>query len=79
MTIIDRLISHRTKLSLMQNIPSMSYYARQWQALARGFEIYRMPSNAEYCHARAAHYAELSGGEYVRLIDAPVAELVEVA
>lgn len=78
MTIIDRLIKHRTTLSLMQNIPSMPYYARQWQALARGFEICGMLSNAEYCASRAKHYAAMSGGEWIRLIDAPVAELIEI-
>lgn len=78
MNTIDRLIQHRTKLSFMQNIPSVQYYARQWSALAKGFEICGMLSNAEYCRSRAKHYGALAGGEYVRLIEQPVAELIEV-
>ena len=74
---IDALIDRKMELSMMQNIPDMFTYATEWANLSAAFESLGMLSNADYCKVRAAHYAQFSG-EYIRLIDAPFAELVEV-
>jgi hypothetical protein len=35
-------------------------------------------SNALYCQSRAEYYGGHAGGEWVRLVDAPVAEMILV-
>jgi hypothetical protein len=71
---------HKIKmyLSLLQNIPNMAIYAATWQGLFLGYLSLGAISNALYCQSRAAFYGEQAAGEWVRLVDAPVAELIEV-
>jgi hypothetical protein len=76
---IDDLTRRKLELSFMQNIPDMCQYAKSWNNLAVDFEAAGMLSNAEYCRSRGKHYAELAGGEYLRLIEQPLAELIQVA
>lgn len=71
---------HKRKmyLSLLQNIPDMVLYALAWNQLAADYRVIEATANAEYCQSRADHYGQLAGGEYVRLIDGQIAELIQV-
>lgn len=71
---------HKIKiyLSRLQNIPDMALYAETWRLLSLQYLVIGAISNALYCQSRASYYAGLVGGEYVRLFESPVAELVEV-
>ena len=78
MTTFDELHKIKMYLSLLQNICDMALYAEIWRLLSIQYLVIGAVSNAFYCQSRASYYAELAGGEYVRLIDSPVAELIEV-
>ena len=72
------LLKQKLQLSLLQNIPSMAEYADAWNRLAADFEAIGFTACAAECRARFEHYRDLNPGEYIRLIDLPVAELIEV-
>lgn len=71
----DDLISRRMHLERQTEIPDMQAYAQAWTDLAADFEVCGLLNNAEYCKARAKHYAGMSGA-YVRTFEPPFAELV---
>ena len=73
----DDLLERRTRLSQMKEIPDMGRYAQEWAALAADFEACGLLSNAGYCKSRAQHYATMAGA-YIRVIEQPFAELIEV-
>jgi hypothetical protein len=78
---IDPLFDRKLALSMVQNIPDLGKYAQAWADLAADFEMIGFESNAEYCRARAAHYAEMAAvtpGEYVKLVDGSMAEMIPV-
>ena len=78
---MDDLLERRMRLERLQNIPDMRQYAAAWLILSRDFRACGLRSNAEYCKARGRHYATVAreyGGEYVRLFDMPLAELIGV-
>ena len=79
MSVLDQLQECKTRLSLMQNIDSMRDYAAAWLQLARAYRAVGFRANADYCKSRGMYYsrlARLSGGEYVRLFEGQIAELV---
>lgn len=65
-------------LALMQNIPSMEEYAANWVVLAGMFEELGLAGCAAYCWERFEQYRGLEPGEYVRLIEGQLAELIMV-
>jgi len=73
----QELHKRKMELSSLQNIPDMAIYAAAWNALATDYRFVGAPANAEYCQARADHYTKIAG-EYVRLIELPFAELIQV-
>jgi hypothetical protein len=73
----EQLHQRKMELSFLQNIPDMAIYAAAWNCLATDYRFIGAPANAEYCQSRADHYGKFAG-EYVRLIEQPFAELVEV-
>jgi hypothetical protein len=75
---MDELMQRYIDLSLMQNIPDMGEYAEDWFRLGNAMQDAGRFSSAATCYDRSNHYREMSGGEYVRLIDQPFAELIEV-
>lgn len=80
MNTLNQLQQCKMQLSLMQNILSMRDYAASWLKLSRAYRAIGFRSNAEYCKSRGVYYsqiARIAGGEYVRLIEMPVAELIE--
>jgi hypothetical protein len=78
MNTFEELQKIKMYLSLLQNIPNMAIYAATWQGLFVGYLSLGAISNALYCQSRAEYYGGHAGGEWVRSVDAPVAELVEV-
>ena len=74
----DELMTRYVQLSLMQNIPSMERYAQEWYLLAAKASTADRPNLAASCITRWQHYMSMGSGEYIRLIDAPVAELIQV-
>ncbi len=77
--IIDPIMYRYNALSLMNIIPSMSEYAIEWQRLAMDADIAGRPSTAEACRSRAKYYCGLAQGDYIRLIEGCLAELIPVA
>lgn len=74
----DVLLDRYNKLAFMQNIPDMQAYAADWHMLGDEAIKQDRPALAGMAYARASHYGQLAGGEYVRLIDQPFAELIHV-
>jgi hypothetical protein len=75
----QELQKRKLELSIMKNIPSMAEYAEAWNMLAADFDAIGAPFNAEYCRGRFRQYRDLAGGEYMRLIELPFSELVQVS
>jgi hypothetical protein len=72
------LLARKIELAFLQNIPSMADHIDDWVQLAIEFTNIGLPAAASECIARVAEYSTLTPGEYVRLIEQPVAELVHV-
>lgn len=66
------------ELARMQNIPSLGIYSQAWYSLAKQFDSCGMEFNAQECRTRGEHYDKMAGGEYVRLFEGQVAELIIV-
>jgi hypothetical protein len=75
---VDEVMSRYTELSLLNIIPDMAEHAKEWQRLAMKADIADRPSTAEACRSRAKYYYELTGGEYIRLVEGCFAELIPV-
>lgn len=74
----DEIMQRYYDLSLLNIIPDMGEYAKDWQRLAMKADIDGRPATAEACRARAKYYYELTGGEYIRLVQGCFAELIPV-
>lgn len=72
------LFTKRTTLEQMNCIADMRQYAAAWLELADKFDAVEMPFNGAYCRSRGNHYADMAGGEYIRLTEGSLAELIEV-
>jgi hypothetical protein len=72
------LLKRKRALEQMQNIPSMVDYAEEWNILGAQFQAMGFVYNAADCWSRFRHYRDLERGEYVRLIDGQIAELIPV-
>lgn len=73
----DHLLDRYNELVFMQNI-DMKSYAADWHALGDEAIKANRPALAGMAYARAFHYGQLAGGEYIKLIEQPFAELVQV-
>jgi hypothetical protein len=78
MPTLEQLEEIKKYLSYLRNIPNMAIYAATWQGLFVGYLSLGAISNALYCQSRAEYYGEHASGEWVRLVDAPVAEMILV-
>jgi hypothetical protein len=78
MPALEQLEEIKKYLSYLRNIPNMAIYAATWQGLFLGYLALGAISNALYCQSRAEYYGEHAAGEWVRLVDAPVAEMILV-
>ncbi len=76
---IDELTNRYDKLAFTQEIPNIARYAFEWKTLGDDCDIAGRPALAGMCHARAKFYGEQAGTEYIRLIDMPFSELIQVS
>jgi len=74
----DPLLDRYNELAFMQNIADMQAYAEDWHVLGDDAIMQDRPALAETVYARALHYAQMVGGEYIRVIEQPFAELRQV-
>lgn len=77
MNTTDTLMQRYLELSMMQNI-NIARYAFQWRTLAEDCIKANRPETAAMCASRADFYGKQAPGEYVRLIETPLSELIEV-
>jgi hypothetical protein len=75
----DLIMDRYAELSTMNVINDMAGYAKDWQRLAYQADVDGRPSTAEACRARAKYYYEQTGGEYIRLVEGCLAELIPTA
>lgn len=75
----DDLLERRRELDATQYIPDMYAFCFAWQTLADDFDACGLTQNAEYCRGKYRQYSQVPNGEYVRLIEPPVAELLQVS
>lgn len=74
----DDLLERRTMLEQTNHIEDIRAYAAAWLELAEDFQAAGLENNAGTCRERGNRYAAYAGGEYVRLYEGPIAELIEV-
>ena len=74
---MDALLSEYTRLSNMQNITDMKAYALDWRKLMGCAQVAGRRNLARNARARWMHYRPMQG-EYIRLIEQPFAELLQV-
>lgn len=74
----EDLMGRYRELCDRQNIADIRAYGSEWVALARDFDNSDRPFMAAACYARAENYGVQPLGEYVRLIDGPLSQLVPV-
>jgi hypothetical protein len=72
------LLKRKRQLEQIQNIPSVADYAEEWNILGKQFAEIFLMANAEDCWSRFRHYRDLELGEYVRLINGQIVELIHV-
>lgn len=75
----QELLKRKVQLAILQNIPSMAQHIDDWVQLAIDFTTVGLPGAAGECISRIAEYSHLTPGEYVRLFEQPVAELIQVS
>lgn len=73
------LLERRTALSMQNEILDMAKYALAWERLAADFSACGLVSNAEYCRSRGRHYGAMAGGEYIKLVEGPLSEIIQVS
>jgi hypothetical protein len=74
----EDLLTRKKDLALLQNIPSMTEHINAWLELAHNFTDIGLPAAAGECLARISEYSHLPPGEYIRLIEGQIAELIQV-
>jgi hypothetical protein len=74
----DDLIERRQALADTHTIADMRQYAAAWLQLADDFAAAGLLSNAALCRSQGERYGAMSGGEYIRLREGSLAELIEV-
>ncbi len=74
----DELMQRYYELSMLQNI-NIARYAFAWRTLAEDAAKADRPALASMCASRADFYGKQAGGEYIRLIETPFSELIQVS
>ena len=72
------LLERKRVLSGMNEILDMTKYAQDWQKLAADFRAIGFVFCADYCQSRGDHYGKEAGGSYIKLVECPLAELIQV-
>jgi hypothetical protein len=78
-TSTDCLISRKLALAQQTEIPDMAAYAEEWNKLAADFEACGLMNNAADCEARFVYYRDMNPGAYIRKIEMPFADIVQVS
>ena len=76
---IDELMEEYNKLAMLNEIPNMATYAYQWKLLAVKAYSRNRPAMGAHAEAHAEHYGQYDPGEYIKLVDGPLAEMVFVS
>ena len=74
----DELMDRYNELAMMNVIPSMAEYAYQWQLLATQAEGKNRPALAAHARAHAEHYAQFEPGEYIKLVEGSLSEMLPI-
>ena len=72
----DELMNEYNRLAMQNEIPNMATYAFQWKLLAVKAYAQNRPALGAHAEAHAEHYGEYDKGEYIKLVDGPLAEIV---
>ena len=75
----DNLMARYLELAKVQNIESVAEYALEWYKLAADAEIEGRINLAAMCQERGLFYAVQDEGEYIRIIDRSLSELIAVS
>jgi hypothetical protein len=75
----DELMDEYNRLAMMNEIPNMATYALQWELLATKASGSNRPALAAHAHEHAEHYKQYDKGEYIKLVEGPLAELIFVS
>jgi hypothetical protein len=75
----DELLERYNGLAFQQEIPNVARYSFEWKTLGDDCDKAGRPALAAMCHSRARFYGEQAGGEYLRYIELPFSELLQVS
>lgn len=75
----DELMERYNELAFTQHIPNIARYAFEWKTLGDDCDKAGRVTLAGMCHSRADYYGKEAGGEYLRLIELPFSELIQVS
>ena len=75
----DELMDEYNRLAMLNEIPNMATYAFQWKLLAVKAYSQNRPALGAHAEKHAEHYGQYDRGEYIKLVDGPLAELVFVS
>lgn len=73
---VDELISRYNELAFMNEIPSMARYAADWYILGTKANASNRPALAQMCFSRAEHYKKYDEGEYIKLVEGCLSEML---
>ncbi len=74
----DELMDRYNELAAMNEIPSMADYAYQWYLLSVQADGKNRPALAEHARAHANHYGKFEPGEYIKLVEGSLSEMLLV-
>ncbi len=75
----DILYERYLQLSQTVDIFDMTEYAKDWQRLGNDAARLGLVARADQCYSHAKHYSEIEGGNYYRIVDGCLAELIAAA
>ena len=75
----DELMARYMELAKVQNIESVAGYAYEWHKLAADAQVGGRLNLSAMCEKRGNFYAKQDEGEYLRLIDRSLSELIQVS
>ena len=75
----DDLMARYLELAKVQNIESVAAYAYEWHKLAADAQISGRINLGAMCEGRGNFYAKQDEGEYLRIIDRSLSELISVS
>ena len=74
----DELLEEYNKLAFMNEIPNMATFAFQWMLLSVKAYSRNRPALGAMAESRAKHYSQFEPGEYIKLVEGPLAEMIMI-